>query len=188
MSITDQTTPTSAPGTTLPDEPSDPDDEPGPTTTTTTTEPVGPVLLGAGEIVGLAGHEGTGDAGLFLNPDGTYILRFENFDIENGPDLDVYLVPGADQVSLPRGASRSAISRATSATRTTNSPLAPNSVPAPTPRSSGVPRSTSSSWAPPWTSDGTVSGPRPASRSSGGSATTMLHAPSCVLGSLNPAG
>ncbi|MEM9611320.1 MAG: DM13 domain-containing protein [Actinomycetota bacterium] len=71
--------------------------------TTTTTEPAGPVLLGAGQFVGLAGHDGTGDAGLFLNPDGTYVLRFENFDIENGPDLDVYLVPGADQVSLPEG-------------------------------------------------------------------------------------
>ncbi|MEM7341298.1 MAG: DM13 domain-containing protein [Actinomycetota bacterium] len=70
---------------------------------TTTTEPAGPVLLGAGQFVGLAGHEGTGDAGIFLEPDGTYVLRFENFDIENGPDLDVYLVPGADQVSLPDG-------------------------------------------------------------------------------------
>jgi hypothetical protein len=65
--------------------------------------PSGPVLLGAGQFVGLAGHEGTGDAGIFQNPDGSLVLRFENFDIENGPDLEVYLVPGADQVSLPDG-------------------------------------------------------------------------------------
>ncbi|MEO1056061.1 MAG: DM13 domain-containing protein [Actinomycetota bacterium] len=65
--------------------------------------PTGPVLLGAGQFVGLAGHDGTGDAGIFQNPDGTLTLRFENFDIENGPDLEVYLVPGADQVSLPDG-------------------------------------------------------------------------------------
>ena len=65
--------------------------------------PSGPVLLGAGQFVGLAGHDGTGDAGLFQNPDGSLVLRFENFDIENGPDLEVYLVPGADQVSLPDG-------------------------------------------------------------------------------------
>ena len=65
--------------------------------------PSGPVLLGAGQFVGLAGHDGTGDAGLFENPDGSLVLRFENFDIENGPDLEVYLVPGADQVSLPDG-------------------------------------------------------------------------------------
>ena len=31
------------------------------------------------------------------------MLRFENFDIQNGPDLEVYLVPGADQVSLAEG-------------------------------------------------------------------------------------
>ena len=62
--------------------------------------PTGPVLLGAGQFVGLAGHDGTGDAGIFENPDGSLVLRFENFDIENGPDLRVYLVPGADQTSL----------------------------------------------------------------------------------------
>jgi hypothetical protein len=65
--------------------------------------PSGPVLLGAGQFVGLAGHSGTGDAGLFQNPDGSFVLRFENFDIQNGPDLEVYLVPGADQVSLAEG-------------------------------------------------------------------------------------
>ncbi|MFW2333564.1 DM13 domain-containing protein [Ilumatobacter sp.] len=65
--------------------------------------PTGPVLLGAGQFVGLAGHDGTGDAGIFQNPDGSLVLRFENFDIENGPDLRVYLVPGADQTSLPEG-------------------------------------------------------------------------------------
>ena len=66
--------------------------------------PVSPVLLGAGQFVGLAGHTGTGDAGVFRNPDGSHVLRFENFDIENGPDLEVYLVPGADQTSLAPGA------------------------------------------------------------------------------------
>jgi hypothetical protein len=61
--------------------------------------PAEPVLLGAGEFAGLAGHSGTGDAGVFENPDGSRVLRFENFDIENGPDLEVYWVPGADQTS-----------------------------------------------------------------------------------------
>jgi hypothetical protein len=65
--------------------------------------PSGPVLLGAGQFVGLAGHSGTGDAGIFRNPDGSLVLRFENFDIQNGPDLEVYLVPGPDQTSLPEG-------------------------------------------------------------------------------------
>jgi hypothetical protein len=65
--------------------------------------PDGPVLLGAGRFVGLAGHSGTGDAGIFRNSDGSLVLRFEDFDIENGPDLEVYLVPGPDQISLPEG-------------------------------------------------------------------------------------
>lgn len=63
----------------------------------------GPVLIGAGQFVGLAGHDGTGDAGIFENSDGSLVLRFENFAIENGPDLEVYLVPGPDQTSLAEG-------------------------------------------------------------------------------------
>lgn len=62
-----------------------------------------PVLLGSGRFVGLAGHSGSGDAGLFRDVDGSLVLRFENFDIDNGPALKVYLVPGADQTSLPEG-------------------------------------------------------------------------------------
>ncbi|MEZ5244914.1 MAG: DM13 domain-containing protein [Acidimicrobiales bacterium] len=83
------------------------EEEPTVDTTPPTTEappPNGPALLGAGSFVGLAGHSGTGDAGIFENPDGSLVLRFENFDIQNGPDLEVYLVPGADQTSLADGA------------------------------------------------------------------------------------
>jgi hypothetical protein len=72
---------------------------------TTEAPPSGPVLLGAGQFVGLAGHSGTGDAGIFQNPDGSLVLRFENFDIQNGPDLHVYLVPGPDQFSPVEGSS-----------------------------------------------------------------------------------
>ena len=68
------------------------------------TEPPAPVLLGAGRFVGLAGHSGTGDAGVFRNADGSLVLRFENFDIQNGPDLEVYLVPGRDRTTLEAGA------------------------------------------------------------------------------------
>lgn len=57
-----------------------------------------PVLLGSGSFVGLAGHDGSGDAGVFALPEGNQVLRLENFDIDNGPDLKLYLVPGADQV------------------------------------------------------------------------------------------
>jgi len=90
------------------DAPADPAVPAAPTTeappVTEAPPPTGPVLLGAGSFVGLAGYTGTGDAGIFENPDGSLVLRFENFDVQNGPDLKVYLVPGADQTSLAAGA------------------------------------------------------------------------------------
>ena len=67
---------------------------PGPTAP---AAPSGPTLLGSGRFVGLAGHDGTGDAGFFALEDGIRVLRLENFDIENGPDLRLYVVPGAGQ-------------------------------------------------------------------------------------------
>ncbi|MGH9230204.1 MAG: DM13 domain-containing protein [Acidimicrobiales bacterium] len=93
-----------APGTASPDPAGSEDAVEGATAEEPAAEPAVPVLLGAGQFVGLAGHSGTGDAGIFLNPDGSYVLRFENLDIENGPDLEVYLVPGADRTSLDPGA------------------------------------------------------------------------------------
>lgn len=63
-----------------------------------------PVLRGAGTFSGLAGHDGTGDAAVFRLPDGGHVLRFERFDIDNGPDLRVYLVPGAGQTAPGAGA------------------------------------------------------------------------------------
>lgn len=71
---------------------------------TTPPAPAGPVLLGSGSFVGLAGHDGTGDAGIFRLEDGSLVLRLENFDIDNGPDLELYLVPGAESYS-PGGSS-----------------------------------------------------------------------------------
>jgi hypothetical protein len=65
--------------------------------------PAGPRLLGAGMFVGLAGHEGTGDAGFFELEDMSQVLRLENFDIENGPALELYVVPGAGRVDLAEG-------------------------------------------------------------------------------------
>jgi hypothetical protein len=62
-----------------------------------------PVLRGSGAFVGLAGHSGTGDGGVFRLADGSHVLRLENFDIDNGPDLQLYLVPGADQRSPTDG-------------------------------------------------------------------------------------
>ena len=65
-----------------------------------TTTPTAPVRLAAGTFSGLAGHEGTGDAVLYRLPDGSNLVRLENLDLQNGPDLVVYLVPRPGQTEL----------------------------------------------------------------------------------------
>ena len=88
-----------------PDDAEDPDgaDNPNNGGERSAPAPEGPVLLASASFRGLAGHDGRGDAGLFRLPDGRQVLRFENFDIDNGPDLRLYVVPGADQRSIRPG-------------------------------------------------------------------------------------
>lgn len=94
-----------------PDPPENPPTTVAPTTVgptvgpdpTAANEPASPALLGAGQFKGLAGHEGTGDAGIFRLADCSHVVRLENLDIQNGPDLRLYLVPGAGQTSRADG-------------------------------------------------------------------------------------
>lgn len=73
------------------------------TTTTTTTTPPEPVELSRSGFQGLTGHRGSGDAAVYRLADDSILLRFEEVDIGSGPDLEVYLVPGADQRGLGGG-------------------------------------------------------------------------------------
>ena len=41
-------------------------------------------------------HDASGSASLIRSPDGSLVVRFENFDIQNVPDPRVYLVPSRD--------------------------------------------------------------------------------------------
>jgi hypothetical protein len=41
-------------------------------------------------------HFGSGQALLIETEPGIYVLRFENFSVQNGPDLFVYLSPSAE--------------------------------------------------------------------------------------------
>ncbi len=93
--------PTTAPETTttttVPEPTTSVADEPATTTTTTaapttTTEPPGPVVLHQSELISV-GHEGAGDVLVVELPDGSRVLRFENLDVSNGPDLRVILSP-----------------------------------------------------------------------------------------------
>jgi len=61
----------------------------------------GPVAVKSGDFVKVE-HDGSGKATIFKQVDGTFVLRLENLDITNGPDLRVRLL-GADGASLDLG-------------------------------------------------------------------------------------
>jgi hypothetical protein len=68
----------------------------GPTTTVgpaTTTAPAGPVAIQTGQLYGID-HSAVGTATIY-EQDGVHVLRFEeDTDIQNGPDLYVWLLEG----------------------------------------------------------------------------------------------
>jgi hypothetical protein len=59
------------------------------------TDSVRPIALSQGDFRGIH-HEGAGSATVYRFGDGTRVLRFADFAIENGPDLYVYLVAATD--------------------------------------------------------------------------------------------
>jgi hypothetical protein len=103
-SIAEQQAADEPPGADAPAPPPPAERGPTPSTSSPPSSEAPPQLLGAGQVAGLAGHEGTGDAGIFRLADGRQVLRFEHLDIENGPDLELYLVPGRDRTSPGDGA------------------------------------------------------------------------------------
>ena len=71
---------------------------------TPTTVPAGPRELATGALRGLA-HRGSGQVRLLELADGTRVLRLEDLNVENGPDLHVYLAeapPDADPARFGR--------------------------------------------------------------------------------------
>ncbi|MDQ4132417.1 MAG: DM13 domain-containing protein [Actinomycetota bacterium] len=69
----------------------------GPVTTAPTEapSPAGPVPVSTGTLQGL-GHDASGSVSLIRKPDGSLIVRLENFAIEGVPDPQLYLARGAD--------------------------------------------------------------------------------------------
>ena len=51
------------------------------------------VILTMGEFYDLGGHPGQGTATVYQLEDGSRVLRFEQFEVINGPQLHVWLVP-----------------------------------------------------------------------------------------------
>jgi len=68
-----------------------------PTTVASPVTPSGPTRLAAGQLRGLAGHRGSGTAAIYRQPDGSLLVRFEDFDVSSVPAPVVYLVPGTNQ-------------------------------------------------------------------------------------------
>ena len=71
------------------------EDQTHPRTAATEPAPAGPVRVSGGEFHAVV-HPGTGDAVVYRQDDGSYVLRLENLDIFNGPDLYVYAVAAND--------------------------------------------------------------------------------------------
>lgn len=65
--------------------------------------PVAPVRISRGSLGGID-HDASGTASIIRNPDGSLVLRFEDFAIEGVPDPRVYVAPG-DDVEEARGTS-----------------------------------------------------------------------------------
>ena len=56
------------------------------------SEPAGPIVLKSGSFRDADSfHRGSGQATIYQTPDGGHLLRFENFETTNGPDLHVLL-------------------------------------------------------------------------------------------------
>ncbi len=64
-----------------------------------------PVEVSIGNFRGID-HRASGQAAIYRQPDGSYVVGLLDIDIESGPDYDVFLVPGADSESPVDGAIR----------------------------------------------------------------------------------
>ena len=62
--------------------------------------PAEPVLIASGQVVGADDfHQGSGTASIYQLADGSYVLRLQDFEVTNGPDLHVFLSGSPQPVS-----------------------------------------------------------------------------------------
>ena len=101
MATTPTPTPTQAAAATATAEASD-DATATPTATATATPEAAQAsgtgeLIAMGELIGSDSfHTASGQVLLVRGPDGELILRFQDFEVRNGPDLFIYLTPDPD--------------------------------------------------------------------------------------------
>ncbi|MGH8990305.1 MAG: DM13 domain-containing protein, partial [Acidimicrobiia bacterium] len=75
---------------------------PGAHPVTAEPEPAGPVRLRRGTFRGID-HRAEGEVSIYRRPDGRHVVGLEDFDIQPGPDYDVYLVSGAERTDTSGG-------------------------------------------------------------------------------------
>jgi hypothetical protein len=94
--------PPTTPATTVPvaADATTPDIEPAtsapPTSAPPTAPPNEPVRLRTAQFMGID-HRASGTVSIYRAPDGRHVVGLEEFDIQPGPDYDVYVVPGTDR-------------------------------------------------------------------------------------------
>jgi Electron transfer DM13 len=73
-----------------------------PAAATTAPPPAEPVRFKVGMFRGVD-HRASGTVALYRRPDGSHVVGLEMFDIQPGPDYDVYVVPGEERQSKSGG-------------------------------------------------------------------------------------
>ena len=86
-------------------------------------EPADPVRVGTASFMGID-HRAVGTVNLYRHADGRHVVGLEDFDIQPGPDYDVYVVPGSGRTDMA-AASASTTSAGTRAPSSTTSRPAP---------------------------------------------------------------
>ncbi len=74
----------------------------GPGVPATTPAPAEPVRLRSGSFRGID-HRAAGMVNIYRHPDGRHVVGLEDFDIQPGPDYDLYLVPGPHRTDRSGG-------------------------------------------------------------------------------------
>jgi len=72
------------------------------TTTAPPTTAIDPVRIRVGQFRGID-HRASGTVAVYRQADGRYVIGLEDFDIQPGPDYDLYVVPGADRQKRDNG-------------------------------------------------------------------------------------
>jgi len=75
---------------------------PAAVTETTLAATSSPMRIRVGRFDGID-HRASGTVSVYRQADGRYVIGLEDFDIQPGPDYDLYVVPGADRESRDSG-------------------------------------------------------------------------------------